>query len=117
MKLSEFVKKYRQENDVSQREFAKRAHVTNGYVWMIENETNPKTGKPIIPSLGALIGIASAMGMTVDDLLEAVEDLPVTLKTPRHVEKLTEEEAALLEAFREASPEMRDAFFKLITRI
>lgn len=116
MKLSEYVKNYRAEHQLSQREFAKRARLTNGYVWMIENETHPKTGKPLIPSLGTLIGIATATGKTVDELLETIDDLPVDLKTPTHLIKLTEEEAALLEAFREAPPEIRDAIFRIITR-
>lgn len=116
MKLSELIKTYRAENNLSQREFAARAHLTNGYLWILENEVNPKTGRPATPSLTSLLGIAKAMNITLDDLLEKVEDFDVSLKVPKIVEHISEEEKALLEAFRAASTETKEIIFKIISR-
>ena len=80
MKLSEIVRKYRADHDLSQREFAKRCGLSNSYISFIENEHNPRTGKPIVPTLEQYQKIATGMGLTVHQLFERLdEDSPVDL--------------------------------------
>ena len=78
MRLGEIIMKYRKEHAMSQRQFAALCDgVSNGYISMIENDRNPSTGKPIIPSLDKLGVIAGAMGMTLHELLSIADDMPV----------------------------------------
>lgn len=80
MLLGEIIANYRAENNLSQRKFAERCKgISNGYISMIENNCNPKTGKPIVPSLDKLKIIAEAMGMTLESLLDLADDMPVAL--------------------------------------
>lgn len=79
MTLSDFVKEYRKEHDLSQRQFAAICGLSNGYISMLERNLNPKTGLPLTPSLPALKKISTAMGMSLGDLLTAVDDMPIDL--------------------------------------
>ena len=80
MLLGEIIANYRKENNLSQRKFAERCKgISNGYISMIENNCNPKTGKPIVPSLDKLKIIAEAMGMALESLLDLADDMPVAL--------------------------------------
>lgn len=80
MKLSEILRNYRQENDLSQREFAKRCGLSNSYISFLENECNPKTGKPMTPTIEQYKRLADAMSMTLHDLIKSLDtDSPVVL--------------------------------------
>lgn len=73
MTLGNIVKQYRQTNDMSMDEFAKRCHLSKGYISMIENEINPRNNKPIAPTLPSLSKIASAMNLDLDSLLKLMD--------------------------------------------
>lgn len=45
MTLGEIIVKYRLEHGLSQRQFALRCGLSNGYIAMIEKNRNPATGK------------------------------------------------------------------------
>lgn len=80
MKLSAIITDYRNQAKISQREFARRCGLSNSYISFIENEYNPRTGKPIVPTLEQYHKIASGMGLTVHQLFELLdEDSPVDL--------------------------------------
>ena len=80
MKLSTIVTDYRHRMQISQREFSRRCGLSNSYISFIENEFNPRTGKPIVPTIEQYQKIASGMGMTVQQLFELLdEDSPVDL--------------------------------------
>ena len=80
MKLSNILIDYRNRMQISQREFARRCGLSNSYISFIENEYNPRTGKPIVPTLEQYQKIASCMDMTVHQLFELLdEDSPVDL--------------------------------------
>ena len=80
MKLSAIITDYRNQAKISQREFARRCCLSNSYISFIENEYNPRTGKPIVPTLEQYHKIASGMGLTVHQLFELLdEDSPVDL--------------------------------------
>lgn len=79
MTIGDVIKKYREEHDLSQRQFALKCGISNGYISMLERGENPKTHEPIMPSLAALKAIASAMELSLNDLLTQVDDMPVDL--------------------------------------
>ena len=79
MTLSNLVQEYRRAHGLSQRQFAAECGLSNGYISMLEKNLNPKTGQPLTPSLPALKKIADGMGMSLGDMLMAVDDMPVDL--------------------------------------
>ena len=79
MTLGELIVGYRQEKHLSQRQFATASGLSNGYISMLERGVNPNTNQPIIPTLPALKKLADCMGITVEDILSRVDDMPVSL--------------------------------------
>lgn len=82
MTLGQYLIRYRESRNLSQRQLAVLCNVSNGYIAMLEKGLNPKTKKPIIPTLLQLKKLASGMGMSVSALVEAVDDMPVELSIP-----------------------------------
>lgn len=83
MTLGEIIDTYIKENNISQREFAKRCgDVSYGYISMLVRGNNPSTGEPIRPGIEKVFSIAKCMGMTLDELLRAADDFPIEI-TPR----------------------------------
>lgn len=83
MKLSEIIIDYRTRMNISQREFSRRCGLSNSYISFIENEKNPRTGKPLIPTLEQYKKIATGMGMSLQKLFEMLDaDAPVDISFP-----------------------------------
>ncbi len=74
MKLSDFVIQYRTENDISQRELARRCGVSHGLISLIEKGTNPQTGKEMAQDLDTYKKLADGMGITLQYLFEQIGD-------------------------------------------
>ena len=129
MTLGDVIKTYRTEHSLSMDEFAKRSGLSKGYISMLEKNRNPKTGKPIIPSILTYQSVAKAMSTSVDILMRTVDkeqlvsleqspapasdDLPdLTPKDEREItrmmddmkEKLMQEEGLMFDG-QPASPE------------
>ena len=79
MTLGDVLRDYREKHDISQRKFATASGISNGYISMLENNLNPKTGLPPAPSLVAMKKAAQVMGMSVNDLIDMVDDIPVDI--------------------------------------
>lgn len=79
MKLGELIKGYRDEHDLSQRQFAIQCRLSNGYISMLEKGLNPKTGRPVTPTIPQLKKLADGMGVTMSAMLEQVDDMDVDL--------------------------------------
>lgn len=124
MKLSAIIADYREKMQISQREFARRCDLSNSYISFLEKETNPKTGRPMVPTLIQYKKIATGMNMTVQQLFEMLDDdAPVDLNPSANVLRspvssfgyLSEEEQTLLSAFRAADDRARaDALATLL---
>lgn len=81
MTLSELIIEFRREHGLSQRQMASQCNLSTGYISLIEKETNPQTGKPMVPSLTVLNKLAKGMGITLDKLLSVCDDMPVDIGT------------------------------------
>ena len=80
MKLSEVLIDYRKRMNISQRDFSRKCDLSNTYISFLENEKNPKTGKPLIPTLAQYKKLADGMGISVQQLFELLDDdAPVDL--------------------------------------
>ena len=82
MKLSDLLKKYREENKISQREFARRCDLSNSLISIIEMGKNPQTGKEISPDLETYQKLALGMRISMQELFEKLgSDATVQLVT------------------------------------
>lgn len=79
MTLGNIIKKYRIDHQLSQRQFALQCRVSNGYISMLEEGRNPKTKEPIVPSIATMQKLATAMGMSLNDLMAETSDMKVSL--------------------------------------
>lgn len=79
MTIGDYIAKYRKTNKISQRAFAKRCGLSNGYISMLERGCNPKTKEPICPTLPQLKKLADGMSVSVTEIFETVDDMPVDI--------------------------------------
>lgn len=76
MRLSEIVKKYREEHGLSQRDLAKLSGLSNAQISNVERELNT-AGKPFTPSIDTITKLANAMGRSANDLMSDMDDMDV----------------------------------------
>lgn len=83
MNLPRRLKDFREEARLSLVALAEESNISKGYLWRLENDQNCN------PSIGVLYKIATAMGITVTDLLDILvkvesldmADLPESLSS------------------------------------
>jgi len=107
MKLKELVTEYRQLNDLSQRELAKRCDLSHGTIYLIEKGYNPQTNKEIQLDLDTYKKLADGMGTTMQDLFERIDDSDVVFNP-------ASEDQKLLVAYNKADPAIQSAIRKLL---
>lgn len=82
MKLSTIISEYRERMQISQREFARRCDLSNSYISFLEKDVNPKTGRPMVPTIEQYKKLADGMGVSLQKLFEMLdEDSPVSLSS------------------------------------
>lgn len=74
MTIGDIIKEYRTEHNLSQRKFALMANITNSYVSVLEMNSNPMTGRKVVPTVDVMENIAKAMGMELDELIFKLGD-------------------------------------------
>ena len=74
MKLSELIKTYRHEHNLSLRAFAERTICSFQYISNIEKDEVKN------PSIPTLVSIAKAMNMTLDQLLKITDDFMIDIQ-------------------------------------
>lgn len=79
MKLGDLIREYRDSHDLSQRQFASRCDLSNGYISILERGINPSTGKPVTPTIPQLKKLADGMRMTLSELFEKADDMPIDI--------------------------------------
>lgn len=81
MHLGEYIKQYRDQHEMTVREFAKRSGLSPGYISMLEKNQNPKNNEPIIPSIETFQKVALGMGTTIHEIMRHVdENQPVAIE-------------------------------------
>lgn len=127
MTLSNFVIEYRKAHGLSQRAFGAICGVSNGYISMLEKGINPNNGDKLIPKLPQLEKIAAGMGISLDELFSAVDDMVIRIPAPHKetspalspchceersdmtVRSLSDKEKAFILWLRSLPPEKRQA--------
>jgi len=69
--LSNLIKTRRQSAGFSLREFSEKCGLSHTYIKNLE-ETDPRTGKEIVPTVESLDKIARALNMTLEELLKEI---------------------------------------------
>ena len=90
MTIGELINQYCASHGITKQQFAQNCNVSKGYISMLINGKNPKTGKPIKPTIETYNDIATAMGMTIHELFETIDDAPVTLNTSKKIIEIQE---------------------------
>ena len=74
MTLSEILKKYRADYNLTQQQFADKCNLSKGYISMLENKFKP-TGRKndIVPSIQAIRKISKGTGIDFEELLSSID--------------------------------------------
>ena len=83
MKIGEWLKLYREQHNLSMQALADLCGFSKAYINVLEKGINPKTGKPISPTMQTFEKIARGTKTDVDTLLKILDgDQPITLNAP-----------------------------------
>ena len=105
MYLGEVIYNYRMKSKLTLKQFADKSGLSLAYVSQLENNKNPKTGRPIIPSAETFLKAARAMSMDINELFRMVDqNQPVSIGTTVD-HTLTSREEVLIMKFRELNEE------------
>ena len=74
--IGEYIRKYR--GDTSLRDFADKCGISHTHLDSIEKGIDPRTGKPVKVTVETLKKIASAMNMSINDLLIQSGDVKIS---------------------------------------
>ena len=74
MYIGEIIKKYRTENELSQRAFASKTSLSPSYINTLEKIYNPKTGKPYSVTTDVAVELANAMNIRIEELLNMLNN-------------------------------------------
>ena len=110
MLLSDLIICYRNRMNMSQRSFAEKCGLSNTYISFIENEHNPKTGKPITPTIEQYAKIARGMDLTLQQLFESIDNAPIVLTG----NCFSDDEIRLVDAYRAADDRAREDALKTL---
>ena len=80
MTLGQKIKSYRKDHGLSMQAFADLSGFSRAYIGQLEKGINPSSGRATSPTLETFIKLASAMHMSVDTLINSLdENQPVTV--------------------------------------
>ena len=83
MKVGEWLKSYREQHNLSMQALADLCGFSKAYINVLEKGVNPKTGKPISPTMQTFEKIARGTKTDVDTLLKILDgDQPITVNAP-----------------------------------
>ena len=74
MLLGDLIKTYRSDNKLSLRVFAERCGLSHTYISALEKNIDPRTGKPIAPTLDTVKYISKGMNMSIEEILKILDD-------------------------------------------
>ena len=98
MRLSEWIKNYRLEHDMSMQDMVNICGFSKAYISMLEKGINSSTNKPVSPTMQAFEKIAKATGQDVDNLLRILDDeQPITIKPS--AKNFSDEETKLIDGY------------------
>lgn len=97
--LGDIIKDYRLDHDLSLREFSKKCGLSHTYIDKLEKGVDPRSQKPVEPTLDALEKISAAIDLSLDELLTLLGKINANSKVDinkneKNVEELLEDTMA-----------------------
>ena len=80
MNFGEYLSNYLKAHGMSYRTFGQKCGLSAGYISMLINKRNPKTGRSPTPTLNTYYNIAKAMGISLDTLFNEIDNAPVSMQ-------------------------------------
>lgn len=112
MKLSEWLRRYRQRTGYSLRDLADATGLTYGYLGALEKSgINPSTGKLYKPSIDTLKKLATGTRRTLEELAAEVDDINL----PADFHSINDEEEKLLLRYRRLNFKNRQTLNDLVS--
>lgn len=74
MDLKDIIIRFREENRISQREFARRCGLSNAQISILEYGKNKQTGRKPTPDIITMKKLADGMGIPLQSLFEMIGD-------------------------------------------
>lgn len=74
MNLGDLIKKYREAHNMSLREFAQLSGISHTYVSALEKNEDPRTHKPIAPTLDTIRQVGRVLNKSVDEIIRMLDD-------------------------------------------
>ena len=74
MFLGDLIKQYRTANKLSLRDFASKCGLSHTYISALEKNIDPRTGKPIAPTLDTVKYVAKGMGTSIEEILKILDE-------------------------------------------
>ncbi|WP_180947376.1 XRE family transcriptional regulator [Facklamia hominis] len=74
MALGKIIKDYRSRNSLSMDDFAKKSQLSKAYISVLEKNEDPRTGKPISPTITTIKKVADGMDISFDELFSMLND-------------------------------------------
>jgi len=76
MTIGEIIKNYRDSLGITMDDFSAKSGLSKGYISMLEKNENPRTKLPIMPTTKTLSCVSSAMGISVSELMQRLNETP-----------------------------------------
>lgn len=74
MFLGDLIKEYRINNKLSLRDFAKKCGLSHTYISALEKNIDPRTGKPIAPTLDTVKYVSHGMNKSIEEILKILDE-------------------------------------------
>lgn len=104
MTLGDIIKQYRYDTHSTMETVANLCGITKGYVAMLEKNINPKTNRPIKPTLETILKVCKGLKLDVDEVFSKFNDDYVVKINPTlqldDSDILSENEFRIIEAYR-----------------
>ena len=74
MTLGDLIKQYRTEKKMSLRTFAEKCGLSHTYISALEKNIDPRTNKPIAPTLDTVKFVSQGMNISIEEILRILDD-------------------------------------------
>ncbi len=114
MTLGGIIKKYREENDMSQREFARISGLSNSYISQLEANVNSKNGQPIKPQLETIMAVAETMHTTIDEIFSQIDDFTIDLTKKTATGEDSDLDARIMILVRQLPENLKESLYDIL---
>lgn len=115
MNLGKIIKSYREQHNLSLDELSGRCGLSKGYLSMLENGINPRSNRPIAPTLPTLNKISAGMNIDLDALLHSLDsDQNIIVSALDETIELSELEIDIISKFRACDDLDREMVLRIL---